>query len=156
MKSDPTHASAKARRQIDERVASAMTSGRALLAVMSTARRVQDRYNDALESHGVSLSQYQILEFLRRMGPSGADAEAFHSGTRDLCVSTACEAHVEREGWLTRDNEGTRQITEPGRQLLAEVAPVLEELASGIAAALGTSELGELVGLTARLDPEAE
>ena len=154
MKADSSHATDEARRQIDERLAGALTSGRALLALVSAARRVQDRYNDALAEHDISLSQYQILDYLRRAGAVGIDAEDFHSGMRDLCVSATCEAHVERMGWLKREHSGTRHITEPGRQLLAELAPMLDELANAVAGGLGINQLGELVGLTARLDPE--
>lgn len=155
VKSDSIGAKPEARRQIDERVAGSLTAGRALLAVVSSARRIQDRYDAALEPFELSLSQYQLLDFLRRKGPTGATAEGFHGGLRDLCVSAKCEAHVEKEGWLNRNHEGTRFISEPGRRLLAEVAPVLEELAATVTAGLGTDELGSLVGLTARLDPQA-
>ena len=156
MTPDPPRATDEARRQIGEEVAGAVTPGRALLAVVSAARRVQDRYNEALASHDLSLSQYQLLDFLRRTGSTGAGAEAFHGGMRDLCVAATCEAHVERNGWLVRDHNGTRNITEHGRQLLAEVAPVLEELSEQIAGGLGSNQLAELVGLTARLEPETQ
>lgn len=150
---EPSRAAQEARRQIDERLAGSVTAGRVLLALVSVARRVQDRYNEALEPFDVSLSEYQILNFLRQAGPAGVEAETFHEGMRDLCVSAKCEAHVEREGWLARDHDGTRQITEPGRRLLADVAPALEELSNGMTGALGANQLGELMGLTARIDP---
>ncbi len=154
MKTDSNRGAHEARRQIDENVAGVATAGQALLAVVSGARRVQTGYAEALAPFELSLSQFQLLDFLRRAGPPGIASEKLRIGMRELCISADCEAHVERRGWLVRDNEGTRRITESGRQLLAELAPVLEELASGMASALGTSELADLIDLMARIPPE--
>ena len=139
------------RRQIDERLAGAVSPREAFLNVVSAGRRIRRQYDGALESYGLTLDQCRILEALRHAGPEGLEAEDFNAVLRRMCVDARCEAKLENEGWLERDHEGDRRITGPGRERLADLDPVLEEVDDRLAEALGAREVAELKDILAKV-----
>lgn len=139
------------RRQIGEHLASAPRARSILLALVSAGDRLRAAYDEALSPFEIELDPCRMLEELRRAGPGGLDGVEFHDALRAAGVDPGDEARLENEGWLERDQHGNRKITGPGRQLLAEVAPVLEELDDRMVEHLGAAEVNELSRLLEKL-----
>lgn len=143
------------RRQIEEHLVEAVRARDALLAVVSAGRRVERRFDAALEGEDVSLAQLRLLLALPRSG-GWVDAEPFLQLLSDLCLDERCAGHVEREGWLERDSTGARRITAPGRSLIARVTPLMEEVEDHLSARLGADELTQIVEVLDKIQPDPQ
>ena len=133
------------RRQLDEIVVDLPSTRDAVMALVSAGLRIWETYNAALHPHGITLDQCRILQELRHAGPRGLDSEAFHRALRRIGAVHLDEGRLENVGWLTRDRDGVRRITDPGRRLIAELDPTLEEVEDRLSEALGSDELEELL-----------
>lgn len=127
------------------------TARAVFLSTVSVGRHLRRAYDEALEPFDLTLDQTRILEVLRRAGPEGLAAEDFRGLVRQTCVNPDCGPGLEKEGWLEVDHEGNRRITGPGRQRLAELDPVLEEVDDRLSEHLGADEVAELRRILAKI-----
>jgi MarR family 2-MHQ and catechol resistance regulon transcriptional repressor len=116
-----------------------------------------------LDSLGLTMSQYRVLEMLLRRGPMGQGtlgAEALAAGSNTTIVIH----NLERRGLVVRrpDQNDTRKkvvhLTPEGKKLVAKVCPMHAKLVEAQMAALDSREQKALARLCRKLcdgNPEA-
>jgi MarR family transcriptional regulator, organic hydroperoxide resistance regulator len=130
----------------------------ALLAVMKTADVVRRQIASLLESHGVTLQQYNVLRILRGAGAKGLPTLSI--GQRLIEQTPGVTRLVDRmegRGWVSRKRctEDRRVvyacITEEGLHLLATLDPVLTKYETNSAPLLSDEDLAALIKLLERM-----
>jgi len=124
----------------------------ALLSIMRTAAVLEHTGNEALKSHGLTHTQYNVLRILRgagRRGLCGRDiAERMVSHVPD--VSRLLD-RMEDAGVIVRMRDPddrrhvTARITAAGRKLLADATPELERTGRARTARLSPADIASLI-----------
>lgn len=120
----------------------------AMVAIARTASMVERQSSRVLGRFGLSTAQYNVLRILRGAGTAGLPTLAIRERLIDPAAAiTRLVDKLDRAGLLERERTSTdrRQvtcrITPAGLDLLTQVDPEVERLASALADALGVEEL---------------
>lgn len=133
-------------------------SEEALVGILRTADRVRRRLAAALDPHGVTVQQYNVLRILR--GARGTPLPTLEIGERmieDAPGVTRLLDRLEAKGWVRRQRctEDRRLvhcwITDEGLSLLAEVDPRIREADRSLTRVLDDAELEALSRLLDRV-----
>lgn len=124
----------------------------ALLSILRTAVVLEHAENEALKTHGITHTQYNVLRILRGAGKRGLCgreiAERMVSNVPD--VSRLLD-RMEEMGVIvrTRDPDDRRhvtaRITAAGRKLVADATPDVERVARARVARLSPASIGALI-----------
>lgn len=133
-------------------------SHEAYLALLRTADDARRLLSDFLESHGITLQQYNVLRILRGAGAPGLPTLAVGERMIERTPGvTRLVDRMERKGWVARQRctvDRRRvwcRITRDGLSLLDRLEEPVREVDDTLAGALDDAELGDLVDLLARV-----
>lgn len=136
----------------------ASTRQEALLAVMKTADVVRRQIASLLESHGVTMQQYNVLRILRGAGENGLPTLAIGQRLIEQTPGvTRLVDRMEARGWVCRRRcTNDRRVvyacvTEEGLGLLATLDPVLTKFETTSAPLLSDEDLMTLIKLLERM-----
>ncbi len=126
----------------------------ALLNIRRTAGYLEHTMQQILKQHGLTEPQYNVLRILRGAGPGGLRCSEIGERmiTRDPDITrllARLESHRLIERW--RDAEDRRvtqsRISAPGMEILAQLDPVVETIATSLLQHLDKPRLGLLIDL---------
>lgn len=150
-------------REILQRLPLASSREEAFLSLLRTAAVVRRPVARALERHGISMAQYNVLRILRGAGDAGLPTLS----VRDRMIEEAAGITrlIDRleEADLVRRQRGTSddkrqvfcRITSNGLDLLREADPMVELGVESSLAMLSEADLERLIGILDRIRGDA-
>jgi DNA-binding MarR family transcriptional regulator len=128
------------------------------VALLRTADVLRRRMSVALEPHGLSPQQYNVLRILRGAKPDGLPtleiAERLVEQTPG--ITRLCDG-LAKKGWLVRANHPSDRrvvlcrLTRNGERLLNQLDHVVSELEERVVEGLGKSQVQELLRMLERI-----
>jgi homoprotocatechuate degradation regulator HpaR len=119
------------------------------MALLRCREAVMTRFRPMLRAHGISEQQWRILRALTSDGPMRATALAEHTLLSSPSLSRLLKGLAARKlirrATSAEDLRAARiSITDKGRRLVDEIAPLSEAIYAELAGAVGASQLDSL------------
>jgi DNA-binding MarR family transcriptional regulator len=135
----------------------------AVTAIFRAADRLRRHFTPLLESHGVTLQQYNVLRILRGAGDEGLCTLALAGRMIEQAPGiTRLIDRLEAKSWVRRErSQGDRRevrchITPAGLRLLAKLDEPVEQLDDDAVNTLSPNDLAAMTALMNRLHREPE
>jgi homoprotocatechuate degradation regulator HpaR len=124
------------------------------MALLRCRDAVMARFRPMLREHGISEQQWRILRALDSDGPMRASDLAADTllslPSLSRLVKTLAERRLVHRGVSAQDQRAVAiGITDKGRRLVAQVAPLSEAIYAELAAEIGTGQLDRLYRMLA-------
>ena len=140
------------RAEIKQKKPFASPADEAAVDLMRTADVVRRRLGEAIEPHGITHQQYNVLRILRGAGPDGHACSEIGARlvTRDPDVTRLLD-RLEKRGLVVRSREHadrrvvTTRVTEAGLAVLAQIDEPLHQAVQGLLGHLSRPTLETLL-----------
>ena len=126
----------------------------AAVALLCTAELLKRHFSDVLQTHGITLQQYNVLRILRGAGREGLPTlEVAHRMIERAPGITRMMDRLEMKGWVKRmrDPEDRRQVycllTDAGRQVLRELDEPMDRVDERVVGVVSRANQRKLIEL---------
>jgi len=133
----------------------------AVIAIFRAADRLRRHFTPLLESHGITLQQYNVLRILRGAGKEGlCTLELAGRMIEQAPGITRLIDRLETKSWVLRERSSDDRrevrcyITPAGLRLLEQLDDPVDQLDDDVMSTLSPNDLATMTGLMNRLHRE--